>query len=53
MCGKQKSCEESQGDVVIVEDVGIIVCAAFPYTQKHLRKQHRADEQIIKQSTII
>lgn len=36
MCSKQKACEESQGDVVVVKDVGVIVCTAFPYTQKHL-----------------
>lgn len=36
MCGKQEACEGSQGDVVVVEDVGIIVCASIPYTQEHL-----------------
>ena len=39
MCGKEKTCEESQGHVVEVEDVGIIVCAAVSCTQEHLWTQ--------------
>lgn len=37
MCGEQKAGEKSQRNVVVVKDVGVIVCAAFSFTQKHLQ----------------
>lgn len=37
MCGKQEAREESQGDVVVVEEVGVVVCTAVADTQEHLR----------------
>lgn len=46
MSSKQKACEESQGNVVVVEDVGIIVCAAFSYTQKHPVEQRNVIKQV-------
>lgn len=36
MCGEQEAGEKSQSDVVVVKDVGVIVCAAFSFTQKNL-----------------
>lgn len=36
MCGEQKAGEKSQRDVVVVKNVGVIFCAAFSFTQKHL-----------------
>lgn len=37
MCGEQKASEKSQRDVVVVKNVGVIFCAAFSFTQKHLQ----------------
>lgn len=37
MCGEQKAGEKSQRNVVVVKDVGVIFCAAFSFTQKHLQ----------------
>lgn len=47
----QKACEESQGNVVVVKGVGIIVCTTLPYAQEDLGKQDtqrkRTDESVI------
>ena len=37
MRGEQKAGEKSQADVLAVKKVGLIFCAAFSFTQKHLR----------------
>lgn len=37
MCGEQKAGEKSQRDVVVVKDDGVVFCAAFSFTQKHLQ----------------
>lgn len=37
MCGEQKAGEKSQRNVVVVEDDGVVFCAAFSFTKKHLR----------------
>lgn len=39
MRSKQEGCEEGQADVVVVEEVGVVVCTAFPSTQKHLQRE--------------
>lgn len=39
MCGEQKAGEKSQRDVVVVKNVGLILCAAFSFTQKHLQEE--------------
>lgn len=46
MCGKQKAREESQGNVLVVKDVGVIVCTAFSYTQKHPVEQRNVIKQV-------
>lgn len=48
MCGEQKSGEKSQSDVVVVKDVGVIVCAAFSFTQKNLPGYHTASIQSLQ-----
>lgn len=36
MWSKQKTCEESQADVLVVQGSCFIVCTALPYTQENL-----------------
>lgn len=40
VCGEQEACEEGQGNVVVVEDVGVVVRASFSYAHEDLWTQH-------------
>lgn len=46
MCGEQKGCQESQGDVFVVEDVGIIVSTAFSYAEENPVEQRNVVKQV-------